>query len=52
MEVGEEKKWVGMPRAGHWGLLLLARTEGQQQGAFWGGWTIETVLSPIALCAQ
>ena len=23
----EEKKWVGMPRAGHWGLLLLARLE-------------------------
>lgn len=33
MEVGEEEKWVGMPMAGHWGLQLLARTEGQQQGA-------------------
>lgn len=50
MEVGEEKKWVGMPRAGHWGLLLLARTEGQQQGVFWGLDNRDCSVSHCSLC--
>lgn len=41
--MGEEKEWVGLPGAGHWGLLLTARRGAGGEGSGLGG-TIEAAL--------